>query len=87
MPTLTPALEIDKSGEIRFMKHSQLQDSITRALEGIDAERGVRLDVQYDKDSVAGILVLKKNNRWSVAQAFAVEKGDWAAQTSVLLTW
>lgn len=90
-PVVVPgaALSINKEGEIRFANSATLQQSITNALNGINAERGARLDVMYEKNKVAGVLVIKKNNTWSLSQAWAIDTKThaWSGQTTIIATW
>lgn len=83
----TGTLAINKTGPIRYMEDSALQASIQSALKGITAEHGVALTVQVKKDFVAGIVVLKVNKTWSVAQAFSKDAAGIGLQTGVTAQW
>lgn len=80
-------LAINKTGPVRYMEDSALQQSIQTALKGISADHGVALQVQVKPDLVAGIVVLKVNKTWSVAQAFSKDAGGFGSQTQVVAQW
>lgn len=83
----TGALAINKSGPVRYMEDSALQASIQTALKGITADHGVALNVQVKTGLVAGIVVLKVNKTWSVAQAFSKDAGGLGSQTQIVAQW
>ena len=83
----TGALAINKTGPVRYMEDSALQASIQAALKGIQADHGVALQVQVKPDLLAGIVVLKVNKTWSVAQAFSKDAAGIGAQTQITAQW
>lgn len=86
---MAEALAIDKTGDVRFLKDTGIQDSLNKALASINADHGILLDLQMDdKKNYAAIAVLKINNSWSVADAVKYSPAEgFANEFIVMHSW